>query len=162
MPVYGQPDGKLNQGDVLRGVPFLVRRAGDLDRIEANGLITSNSCDYDKFAETRNKLERNQMLRWPLAVAPLSDLSIVSPAAAGDVRNYRHLRYFYLPREGSQSQQMADMWHEQPVPIVTLERLERIACLSDEHLLKLWTFAFVRRTRLDPADVFKGGELVGP
>jgi hypothetical protein len=161
LPVYGKPEGKLNQGDLLRNVPFLMRRGGDLSRQEANGLITSNSCDYDKFVELRAKLDRNQRLAWPLSVAPLSGLEILSSAAAGDARAGRHRRFFYVPRESSLQEQIADMWHEQPIPIVILERLDRVASLSDESLFKLWAYTFVRRTRLDPADVFKGGQLSG-
>jgi hypothetical protein len=161
LAVYGPPEGKLNQGDVLEDVPFYVRRGGDLARVEGPGLVTSNSCDYDKFAELRAGLTRQQKLTWPLSVAPLSGLGELSSAAAGDARRYRHTRYFYLPKERPHPEQIADLWWEQPIPIVVLEQLPRRASLSEDHRLRLWVFTFHRRTRLDPAHVFVGGQLNG-
>jgi hypothetical protein len=159
LAVYGPPTGALNQGDLIGDVPFIARRLHDQQPITLPGLITSNSCDLDKFAKERPKLERNQMLSWPATVAPVYDLDSLDAGGAGDVRGDRHRRYFLLPREGQQPEQMADLWLQQPVPICELERLPRLATLSDEWLRRLWLHAFVTLTRRDPKAVFVGGTL---
>lgn len=125
------------------------------------GLVTSHSCDIDKYEEEKHGLSGNQKKAWPVSVAPLFSLETLSAGQAGDVRSSRHRRFFHIPREGPNREMMADLWFEQPVPLVLLLPLSRMATLSPEWLARLWTHAFVGLTRKDPAEVFVGGQL-GP
>jgi hypothetical protein len=156
LAVYGPPAKELNQGDVLRDVPFLKRRKHDVELIVAPGLVTSHSCDIDKFESIS---DRNARLRFPLTVAPVVGLDTVDAEVAGNVRADKHRRFFYLPREGPFSERMVDRWWQQPIPLVLLRELKREATLSDEHLARLWEFDFVSFSRRDPKRVFIGGTL---
>jgi hypothetical protein len=162
LPVYGPPEKDLNQGDLIAEVPFISRRRRDCEAVVLAGLVTTNSCDLDKYTELRDSLTRNQRLAWPVTVAPLYGLEDLDRAAAGDVRAHRHRRYFYLPREAPQPEMMADLWLQQPVPLSVITRLNRLATLSDEWLARLWLHAFITFSRRDPKDVFVGGTLSAP
>lgn len=158
--MYGKPEGALNQGDVIAGVPFFVRKDVEgRELYDGPGLVLSHSCDIDKFAEIKGTLSGNQRKRIPIQMLPLLSLSSVDATMLGDVRKGRHKRYFFIPRENQHQELVADFWLAQPIPIMVVQKLSRIATLSDEYLAKLWTHSFVSVSRKDPAQVFQGGRL---
>lgn len=159
MAVYGAPDGDLNQGDVLANVPFYGRQEHGNELVTVPGLVLSHSCDIDKFDEVKHTLTGNQRKRWPVQMLPLMTPAALDKGALGDTKGGRHRRYFYIPKEGHHQELVADFWLAQPVPLVVLKRLQRLATLSDEYLAKLWTHAFVAISRKEPTDVFQGGRL---
>ena len=69
-------------------------------------------------------------------------------------------RFFYLPADGPfQLEHVADLWYEQPVPYVVLERASLLTTLSEEmietlhaHLMRLRT----RRVLLDDTGEAQG------
>jgi hypothetical protein len=138
LAVYGQPEGAINQGDVRLGVRFYIRQQHSYQRVIALGMIVSNSCDIDKYAEVKHTLTNNERKRWPISVAPLYGLGSLSASTAGEVRAGRHRRYFYLPQEDRHNEQVVDLWLIQPVPLVVIRGLTRIGTLSREHLAKFW------------------------
>jgi len=157
--VYGPPDGPLNQGDVIAGVPFYIRQDHSRELVSVPGLVYSHSCDIDKYDETKHSLTGNQKKRWPVQMIPLLSPKNVDAGALGDVKAGRHRRYFYLPKESPHHELVADFWLAQPIPLLVVQGLQRVATLSDEHLAKLWTHSFVAVSRKDPARVFQGGRL---
>lgn len=159
MAVYGQPERAINQGDIRASVPFYIRQQHSLQLVVGLGMIVSNSCDIDKYDEIKHTLNNNERKRFPISVAPLYGLGSLSVSATGDVRAGRHRRYFYVPPEGRHNEQLVDLWLAQPVPLVVIRGLTRIATLSKEHLAKFWAHAFVTMSRKDPADVFIGGQI---
>jgi hypothetical protein len=159
LPVYGPPEGGLNQGDVIRDVPFHVFREHSPELVAAPGLVISHSCDIDKFDELKAKLTGNGRKRWPIQMVPLMSTAALDAAQIGDAKAGRHRRFFYIPKEGRHQELLADFWLAQPVPLVIVQTLTRLGTLSDEYLAKLWTHAFVSISRKKPADVFEGGRL---
>lgn len=158
--MYGPPEGGLNQGDVIAGVPFYSRQDhGQGTLVVAPGLVFSHSCDLDKYDEEKSKLDGNQRKRWPVQMLPLVSPATFDRATLGDVRAGRQRRFFLLPKEGRHQELVADFWLAQPVPLLVVKSLNRVATLSDEYLAKLWTHAFVTMTRKKPSDVFQGGRL---
>jgi len=123
------------------------------------GLVLSHSCDIDKYDEQKHKLAGNAQKRWPVQMVPLMTPSGFDKGTLGDVRAGRHHRYFLLPKEGPHQDLLADFWLAQPVPLLVVKSLQRVATLSEEYLAKLWTHAFVVTTRKKPSEVFQGGRL---
>lgn len=159
MAVYGQPEGAINQGDIRSGVPFYVRQHYGFRLVSTLGLIVSHSCDIDKYDEVKHQLTNNEQKRFPILVAPLYGLGSLSKDDAGNVRAGKHRRYFYISPEGRHNEQLADLWLTQPVPLLVVRSLPRLASLSREYLAKFWAHSFVTLSRKDPADVFVGGQL---
>jgi hypothetical protein len=159
LAVYGQPEGAINQGDIRSSVPFYIRQQHTPNLVLTMGLIVSHSCDIDKYDEIKHTLGNNEKKRFPILVAPLYGLGSLTKEDAGNVRAGRHRRYFYVPAEGRHNEQVADLWLTQPVPLVIVRGLPRLATLSREHLAHFWAHAFVTLSRKDPADVFRGGQL---
>lgn len=163
MPVYGPPEKELNQGDLIAEVPFVKRRLHDVVLVPPLlGLITSNSCDIDKYEEQHDSLTRNQRLAFPLTLAPVYGLGQLDAGSAGDVRSHRHRRFFYLPAADGHPECLADIWMQQPVSLELVRRLPRVATLDREWLARLWLHLFVMFTRREPEDVFIGGQLNAP
>lgn len=160
MAVYGPPEGGLNQGDVIAGVPFYARRDhGQGSLVVVPGLVFSHSCDIDKFDEEKHKLDGNARKRWPVQMLPLLTPASFDTSVLGEVRAGRHRRYFLIPKESRHQELLADFWLAQPIPLLVVKSLTRVATLSDEYLAKLWTHAFVAITRRNPSEVFHGGRL---
>lgn len=159
MAVYRSPEGDLNQGDVLANVPFYVRQEHGNTLVPAPGLVLSHSCDIDKFDEEKHKLAGNVRKRWPVQMIPLMSPAAMDQGALGDTKAGRHKRYFYIPKEGHHQELVADFWLAQPVPLVVLKSLQRLATLSDDYLARLWTHSFVAISRKQPTEVFQGGRL---
>lgn len=166
MAVYADPDApdRLNQGDLLADVAFVGQDARDrTQRNQALGLITSHSCDCDKFFALREKgLPEEIEMTWPIMVAPVHSPDDLLGGQPGDARAGRMPRYFPLPAEGDHPDLVVDLWREEAVPAVTLLELDRQACLSRETLLAAYVHLWVLRTRLPPKDVFKEGALDAP
>ena len=157
-PVYGDPEEpeRLNQGDLLANVPFVGQDSRDLSKVtEMLGVVTSNSCDCDKFFRAR-ELGINEEIEatWPISVAPAHPPELLTGGQAGDARNGRMPRYFPVPEEGDMTELVVDLWREQAVPALTLLTLERAACLSGEHLHRMYIHAWVLRTRIKPEKAF--------
>jgi len=123
------------------------------------GLVISHSCDIDKFREERPKLATRARNAWPVTLAPVYGLENLDAGQAGDVRAGRHRRYFHLPSEAKIPELMADLWMQQPVPIVRVLALKRRATLDPEWVARLWLHIFVTTSRRNPKDVFVGGTL---
>ena len=160
MAVYGPRSARnLNQGDVLRGVPFIARKdLGAKNLAALPGLVVSHSCDVDKYDEDKRSLEGNVKKAWPVTVVPLLSPAQLDEGVLGDVRAHRQYRYFYLPREAQHQELIADLWQMQPVPRIAIQRLERMATLSDDYLQRLWAALIVLFTRVDPGAVLSDGE----
>jgi hypothetical protein len=141
VPVYQAREEPLNQGDIFADVPFTVP-VGDYERTGAvhPGLVVSHDCDCDKAAARAEGAPPDLLLITVVPVYPLSRLA--ATGQAGDIREGRISRYFYLPAEGDLEEQCADFWLEQPAPLMLLRRRPRRACLSDEYrglmLLHIW------------------------
>lgn len=157
MGVYGpRSDRNLNQGDVLRAVPFIARKdLGAKDLAALPGLVVSHSCDVDKYEAEKHKLDGNAKKAWPVTLVPLLSPEHLEDRLLGDVRAHRQYRYFHLPREANHQELVADLWQMQPVPRIAVQRLDRIATLSDEYLRRLWAALIVLFTRVDPGALVK-------
>lgn len=158
--VYGPSQYDLNQGDLFLGVPFHLPRGLNPDddptfEVHA-GLLTSHGCDCERYDRAVEKgASQNVIDRLPLQVALVHDLAELDAGLAGDVREHRVSRYFYMPGDEEQPEQVADLWFEQPVPAVELVRLDRRATLSEEWRLKLIVQIWRLRSHLEEEDVFK-------
>lgn len=159
MAVYGSPERDLNQGDIWANVPFYARQLHSNKLVVLPGLVLSHSCEIDKFDELKDKLTGNEQKRWPVQMVPLMNLGALDDGQKGDVKAGRHRRFFYIPKEGRHHEMVADFWQAQPVPLLVVKGLNRVATLSDEYLAQLWTHAFVAVSRKKPSDVFQGGRL---
>jgi hypothetical protein len=157
-PVYREPEtDRLNQGDVLVGVPFVGQDANDRGGVtEMLGLVTAHSCDCDKFFEARRKdLSPELLATWPILVAPAHPPELLIGGQAGDARKGRMPRYFPIPTEDERPELVVDLWREQAVPAVILERLDRQGSLSAEMIRRFYIHLWTLRTRIKPETVFK-------
>lgn len=161
MAVWGpSSDNDLNQGDVLRAVPFIDRKdLGAKDLVAVPGLVVSHSCDVDKYDEVKHRLEGNAKKSWPITMVPLLSPDQMDETVLGDVRAHRQHRYFHIPREAQHQELVADLWRIQPVPRMALMRLERVGTLSDDYLHRLWAALVVLFTRVDPQVLLEENRL---
>lgn len=158
---YEAPEHELNQGDLFEGVPFhLPVGTAEVPEFERMlGLITSHSCDCDRYERAVQKdADQDVLDRMPLLVAPvhgMEELEGRNPGLAGDIRATRVPRYFHLADDGHQPEQVADLWFEQPVSAVQLLQLDRRATLTEECRLSLLVQIWRLRSHLKEQDVFK-------
>lgn len=132
----------VNQGDIFDGVSFTA-----ITSITMMGMVVSHDCDCDKFLKPKNPIPDEQRPLFPITVAPVHLISQLPPEWASLVRESRMPRYLHLPAEGEFEELVVDLWHEQPVPIVTVLEQTRLASLSDEWRSRLWTQIIRLRTR---------------
>lgn len=161
--VYADPEEpeRLNQGDLLVDVPFVGQDASDRCRVTTSlGLVTTNSCDCDKFFAAQEKgLSDDLAATWPIIVAPAHPPELLVGGQAGDASKGRMPRYFPIPAEDDHPELVVDLWREEAIPAVELIGLQRQACLSRDNLLALYAHVWWLRTRLRPDDVFQEGAL---
>jgi hypothetical protein len=123
----------LAQGDILEEVEFFApRNGGYRDVVRLPGIITSHSCDFTKFLAEREK--GSQIDRFPLLVAPLIRTSqFDDKGTAGHARGGRVARYFHLGSELplSDEDQYVDFWFMQPVAVLELLDITRVASMTD-------------------------------
>jgi hypothetical protein len=160
LAVYGRPEKALNQGDIFPNVPFYSRQVdGSFTLLTVPGLVLTHSCDIDKYDEVKGKLSGNQKKRWPIQMLPLLSPADLDKGALGDTKAGRHKRYFFIPKEDRHQELVADFWLAQPVPILDIQKLTRLATLSEEYLARLWSHAIVAVSRKEPQRLFEGGRL---
>jgi hypothetical protein len=157
--VYQERPDALNQGDLIQEVPFTIPLGNERSVKVMLGLVLQHDCDCDKFLKPRTPIPEEQQPAWAITVAPAHPISDLTGGRPKAVREGNMSRYFWLPAEGDVDELVADLWLEQPIPIVQLLERRRVASLSDDWRLRLWAQVFDLRTRLDPADVFAGGRL---
>ena len=155
MPFYGPREAaRLGQGDILRDVSFHIRH-GQGHRVEVmQGIVTSHSCDCDKFHTWRakNPGPSRTLDEWAISVAPIGKMNQVDAGLAGDIRRGRVPRYFSLPAEGFvlRHESLADLMYEQPVPAILLAPPERHVGTLSAASLRLFQAQLVElRTRRD-------------
>jgi hypothetical protein len=158
--VYREPDEPLDQGDILAGVPFVAREVQQLDIKVALGVVTSHGCDNEGYFRAVEREEAPRIVNThPVHVAPIyTDLAYLeADGKLNQIKSGAVRRYFYLPEEDPLPEAVIDLFYEQPVPAVVLESLERRGSLSKDYWEYLLVHMWVRRSRMEPEDVFIGG-----
>ncbi len=146
MAVYvDRTEHKANQGDIFDGVPFTAYVPGQ----PTLGMIVSHDCDCDKFLKPTTPVPDQARPLWPITVAPVHLIDALDGARIKLIREDRMDRYFHLPEANGLPELVADLWLEQPVPIVDVLECERQASLSDEWRGRLWAQIVRLRTRRD-------------
>jgi hypothetical protein len=146
VPVYDdRSDHDANQGDIFVDVPFTAYSPGDA----AWGMIVSHDCDCDKFLKPKTSIPDEQLPLWPITVAPVHPIELLTGGRVKAVRDGAMPRYFHLPEENGLPELVADLWLEQPVPMQQVLECDRQASLSDEWRTRLWTQIIRLRTGRD-------------
>lgn len=131
MTVYqDRSEDDANQGDIFSGVRFAV-----LPRPSENegmlGMIVSHDCDCDKFLKPKTPIPEDQRSIWPITMAPVHPIGLLTGGRIKAVRERQMPRYFHLPEEDDLPELVADLWLEQPVFFERVLEEERCASLSD-------------------------------
>jgi hypothetical protein len=119
---------------MLEQVEFFFPRNGSYrDTVWAPGVITSHSCDFTKFLAEQAKGSSN-IDRFPLLVAPLIRRDqMPNKSIAGSAAADRVPRYFYVPDDEDDSKDLfVDFWFMQPVAVLELLGIGRVASMTDE------------------------------
>jgi hypothetical protein len=112
-------------------------------------MIVSHDCDCDKFLKPKTPIPDKAKPLWPITMAPVHPIEHLDGARIKLIRQDRIDRYFHLPGENGLPELVADLWLEQPVPMVKALDCERQASLSDEWRARLWAQIIRLRTRRD-------------
>lgn len=131
MAVYAdRSEHDASQGDVFEDVPF--------NGFTMDGMITSHDCVCDKYLNPRTPLSEEAAAEFPVSVAPVHPLELLTGDRQAAVRGNGMPRYFLLPAEGEMPDLVADFYLEQPVRIVQVLDCARATSLSPEWLARLW------------------------
>jgi hypothetical protein len=135
LPVYADRPDPVNQGDIFNEVPFPVPPpAGG----PSMGMVISNDCDVDKFLKPQRPLSHEARDAFRVTMAVVHPVDELAAGRQHHVRQDEMPRYFYLPAEDHLEELCVDLWTEQPVRMVDIERLEPVASLSAEYKNRLW------------------------
>lgn len=136
MAVYqDRSDDDVNQGDIFKQVPFPVDSP---DGGSLAGMVISHDCECDKFLKPSTPLTDQEREAWRLTVAWVLPIDALAPDRRKLVREDRMPRYLHLPAENDIPELVVDLWLEQPVRMLELIALERLASLSTDTRNRLW------------------------
>jgi hypothetical protein len=132
------------QGDIFHSLDLMVRRPGGAAGWPASWAITiSHHCEWTKATKRPG-------MNYPILVAPLRPLDILTPSEQGLVRANRMFAYMLLPAEEPVDQDYAaDLRLTQPFPAADLVGAGYVASLGRElwETLQAKVVEFITRDR---------------
>ena len=153
-----RPDA-INQGDIFDAIPFVIPQGADRARVQMPGLVISDDCDADKFLKPRTPLTGAEISNFVLTIAPVHPIAELTGGRPKAVRDGKMKRYFLMEEDHGHEELVADLWLEQPIPVVEILERDRIACLSGEWRRRLHVQLWELRTRIPAEKAFKKAVL---
>ena len=155
-PGYRAHDYRIDQGDIFRDVPFLVRGPNDeIATKKLPGIVTSHGCYCERYDRALEAGKTTRAAKIQLYVCPITSARNLNANDQATVREGKNFQYHALPVIPGVPEMFVDATLEQSIPARLLETLDRTASLTETEWIKLVVHQTTFRFRREAAAIFR-------